>query len=148
MTTTPVLTRDIGRAERTLRALLDRLLDDAGISFPQWTVFNLLDGSASLSRSELVRRLVDGHVAPEPEARAAVDGLLSAGLVKEVEAADADDPVLTLTPAGEAVFRRIRQAVAGITDDVFGGLPPADVEATRRTLEEVARRAKARLAAG
>lgn len=60
-----------------MRALLERQLDEAGLSFPEWTVLIFLDGSGPLTLAELVRRQVDGRVAPEAEARAAVDGLLS-----------------------------------------------------------------------
>jgi hypothetical protein len=76
--TTPALTRDIGRAKRNMRALLGRLLDQAGISFPEWTI----------------------------------------------------RPVTT------------------ITDELLGDLPQADLEATRRTLAEVTRRASARIIFG
>jgi hypothetical protein len=49
MTTTPNLTRDIGQAERTMRALLERLLDEADLSFPEWTVLVFLDGAGPLT---------------------------------------------------------------------------------------------------
>lgn len=83
----PALTRDIGRAERTMRALLERLPDQAGISFSERAVPAFLDGAAPLARSELVRRRVDGRVAPGVEARAAVDGLLSRGLLAPADGA-------------------------------------------------------------
>ena len=86
-------------------------------------------------------------------ARATVDGLRSSGLVAPVDEArdvgkpvgDAQDPRLTLTAAGQARFRPVRQAVLRIADELYGDLPPADLEATRRTLAEVTRRANARL---
>jgi hypothetical protein len=48
----PALTRDIGQAERTMRAVLERLLDEAGLSVPEWTVLNFLDGAGQLARSD------------------------------------------------------------------------------------------------
>jgi hypothetical protein len=71
MTTTSALTgRDIGEAENAIRALLDRLLDEAGLSFPEWTVLFPLDGAGPLLRSELVRRQVHGLKVSETAARA------------------------------------------------------------------------------
>jgi len=156
MTKTPALTRDIGRAERAMRALLEGLLDGAGLSFCEWTVLVFLDGAGPLARGELVRRQVDGRVAAEAKARAAVDGLLSRGLLAPNERArgaggpygDSGAPRLAPTAAGEAAYRPVRRVVSRVTDELFSGLPEADLEATRRTLEEVARRADARLTVG
>jgi DNA-binding MarR family transcriptional regulator len=155
--TTPALTRDIGRAKRNMRALLGRLLDQAGISFPEWTILAPLDGAAPLTRSELVRRQVNGRVAPGVEARAAVDGLLLRGLLAPADGAqggvdpdadDGQDPRLVPTAAGEAVYGPARRTVTTITDELLGDLPQADLEATRRTLAEVTRRASARIIFG
>lgn len=153
--TIPNLTRDIGQTERAMGALLEPLLDEAGLSFAEWTVLIFLDGSGPLTPDELVRRQVNGRVAPRAGARAAVDGLLSRGLLAPAGEnhgtsepdGDGEDPRLALTAAGEAAYRPVRRAVDRITDGLYGDLPPADLEATHRTLAEVARRANARLAA-
>jgi hypothetical protein len=155
MTITPALARDIGQAERTMRALLERLLDEAGLSFPEWTVLNFLDGTGPLARSELVQRQVDGRVVPEAAARATVDGLQSRGLLAPADEAhgaggpgsDGEGLRLAPTAAGEAVYRPVRRTVARITDDLYSDLPSTDLEATHRTLAEVIRRANSRLAA-
>lgn len=159
MTTTPILTgRDIGEAERATRALLDKLLDEAGLSFPEWTVLFTLDGTGPLAGDALVHRQVGGHVVPDAAAaRATIDALRSAGLLASTPtgeahrtggaAGDREDAPLAITAAGEAIYRPIRLAVSRITDELYGDLPPADLEATQRTLAEVARRANARLAA-
>jgi hypothetical protein len=156
MTTTPNLTRDIGQAERAMHALLERLLDEADLSFAEWTVVVFLDGTGPLTAGELVRRQVDGRVAPEAGARAAVDGLLSRGLLAPVHDArgmgrpGSEDGNLKLAPTatGEAVYLPVRGAVDRITDELYGDLPQAALEATHRTLAEVYRRANARLVAG
>lgn len=139
--------RDIGAAARASQALLDRLLDEAGLPFPDWTVLFTLDGTGPLVRSELVRQQADGLKVPKATARATVDGLVSSGLVDFAEPVDdGNDPRLVPTAAGEAVFRPIRQEVGRIAGAIYGDLPPADLEVTRRTLEEVTRRASALLA--
>jgi hypothetical protein len=137
-----ILTRDIGEAERTLRALLERLLADAGLSFPVWTVLAFLDGEP-LDRDELVGRQLRGSVVPDAYvAGSTVDGLVSSGLV-----AGSSGGGLALTPAGEARYRPVRQAVNRITEGLHRGLLAADLEATHRTLVELARRAHVELAA-
>jgi hypothetical protein len=85
----PALTRDIDRAKRNMRALLERLLDQAGISFPEWAVQAPIGGGAPPTRSGLVRRQVNGRVAPGVEARVAVDGLLFRGLLAPADNAQA-----------------------------------------------------------
>jgi hypothetical protein len=35
-----------------MRAVLERLLDEAGLSVPEWTVLNFLDGAGQLARSD------------------------------------------------------------------------------------------------
>jgi DNA-binding MarR family transcriptional regulator len=123
MTTTPALTgRDIGQAAKATGALLDRLLAEAGISFPEWTVLFTLDSAGPLSRGELVQRQVHGLKIPVAEAQATVDGMRSSGLL--TPAGDGDDPALEPTEAGEAVFRPVRQAVSRLTEELYGDLPP------------------------
>ena len=88
MTTTPTLTcRDIGEAENAIRALLDRLLEEASVSFPEWTVLFTLDGAGPVPRSELVRRQAHGLKVPEAAAMATVDGLRSSGLLTPIDQA-------------------------------------------------------------
>lgn len=149
MTATPPLTRDIGQAERSLRALLDRRLGRAGLSFPQWTVLVFLDHAEALSADELAARMVAGRVASEPDARVTVERLRASGMLAPVQNDLADGageaPRLTTTAAGRATYEPVHRDVTGIVEDLFANLPPDDLEATHRTLEEVARRANTRL---
>lgn len=154
MTTTPPLTRDIGQAERAMGALLEPLLDQAGLSFPEWTVLVLLESDGPLPRRELIRRQVDSRLAPEAMARDTVDRLQSSGLVGEPDGArgrlsDGEDenPLLMTTAAGQDAYQPVRRAVSRITGELYGDMPPAELDATRRTLVEITRRANARLAA-
>ena len=64
MTATP-LTPVIGRAERTLQALLKHQLDRAGLTFPQWTMLVFLDGVTALPNSELQLLPKVGHFLQE-----------------------------------------------------------------------------------
>src|SRR5215471_14914785 len=147
MTTTHSLTRDIGQAERAMRALLERPLKKARLSFPEWTVLVFLDSAGPLPREDLVRRLIGAHIFPDPKAsRATLDFLLSEGLLG-TDGGAGEDVRLEPTAAGEAVYGPLRQAVSRITDELYGNLSFTDVEATHRTLTEIARRPNERLAA-
>lgn len=150
MTTQPApLSRDIGQTERTLRALLDQVLDEADLSFPEWTVLFSLGAAGPLPRSELISRQVDGRVTSDDEAEAVIAGLRSSGLVAPADqrAGDDPDPRLALTETGEALYRPLWSTVSGISEEIHRGLSPADLDTTRRTLAELTRRATARLAA-
>lgn len=152
----PPLARALGTAERSVRALLERQLGSAGLSFPEWTVLTVLDGGGPLPARRLVQAQLGGKVVPDAVAAEATverlcsSGLLTAGAAAETAVAASDDtpdgPALAATAAGEAAYRPVRQAVDRITNELFRDLPPADVEATRRTLTEVTRRAEALLA--
>jgi DNA-binding MarR family transcriptional regulator len=142
--TPPLLTgRDIGAAARATSALLDPLLAEANLPFAQWTVLFTLAGTGPLTRSALVQRQADGLKVPESTAQETVDGMVTAGLI-----APTDDARLAPTVTGQAIYQPIRDEVNRIAVELYGDLPPADLETTRRTLEEVTRRASARLARG
>jgi DNA-binding MarR family transcriptional regulator len=146
-TSTPILTgRDLGAAERATRALLNRLLEDVAMPFPEWTVVFTLGTDGPQPRGRLVARQVDGLKVTEATGAATVDRVVSAGLAAPV---DPGDPTshLALTEAGRAIFEQVSAGIADIAADVYGTVPEHDLEVTRRTLAEVTRRANARLAA-
>jgi DNA-binding MarR family transcriptional regulator len=139
MTTTPVLTREIGTTERTLQAVLVRQLEGTDISFAGWVALNLAAAPEPMDRDAIIQRQVDGHLASRPEAEATLDRLQTAGLLERGAAP-------TLTAAGRAVFEPLRERVATISSDLFRGIEPSEIETTRAVLAEVAQRAQAFLA--
>lgn len=148
MTTTPPLTRDIGRTERTLQTLIGQQLDRAGVTFPEWVALTFLSGSGPLSGTELAHRLVDDAVAPVGHAQAVVGALIGRGWAAShaSDLVDSDAATLTITDDGAAVYGALRATIGRLTERLFAGIEPVDLDATRRTLREVRRRA-ARLAA-
>jgi hypothetical protein len=137
----PALTgREIGQAQRAIGALLDRQLAAAGLPFADWTILFTLEASGPLAAEDLVARQVDGLKIPESEARATLDRMVDGGML----APEGDG--LAPTAAAEGVFRPIRDNVTRLTVELYGDLPAEDLEATRRTLAEVTRRANAKLA--
>lgn len=138
MTSAP-LTRHIGTTERTLQALLNRRLSAANISFPEWTALVFISSGAS-SAADLTDRMVAGAVVP----REAVADVVAA--LRRRDLVSADGP-LALTEAGRATYATLRAEVDRNVSDLMTGLPEADVEATRRTLDALRDRAAALLAA-
>ena len=139
---TPPLTRSIGAAERSMRALLERELAHEGLSFPQWTAL-VFTSAAPLSFQEIAQRQLAGHVvSSESESQAALNDLITrAALSKDAEGS------LQHSDRGHALFLGINAAVERITSTLYGDLPQTDLEATHRTLLEVSVRANKLLAA-
>src|SRR5438046_2961278 len=82
MTETPPLTKYIGEVERSLRAILDQLLEQAGLSFPSWTVVMIVDASGPREASDLIDQQLKAHVVPDATAaQATVDDLIVSGLL-------------------------------------------------------------------
>jgi hypothetical protein len=126
----------LGAAERALSALLTPVLTESQLSFAAWTALFMLEQATSLTREQLVERQLDAAVAVPEELEIAIDELLGRGLL------GTEGQQLVITPAGERFFAPLRQRVANISQSVWGDLPEADLEATRRTLGEVTKRAQ------
>ena len=139
-TTQPALNGQIiGQAERSTRAVLERLLAESGTPFHQWVTLNLL-GGAPHSEPELVEHLSSGLLIDRAAAQAAVDAARSAGLIVGV-----DDVVFTAT--GQDRFDAITAGIAGITKRLYSDLPHEDLVIARRVLESLTERARTALAA-
>ena len=143
MTQAPTLTgQDIGQAERSTRAVLDRLLSGNGTDFQGWVALNVLGtGGSPLRREDLVNRLVFGLKVDAPSVSDTVAQLVHSGLVSDA------DGELALTPAGTGRFEQIRDSIAGITRRLYGGMAAEDLAVAHRVLAEVTERANAELAA-
>lgn len=133
----PPLTRSVGSAERSMRALLEQKLGSANLSFAEWTAL-AFTGAAPLSSSEVVQRQLAGHViADAAGGQESIDSLVRAGLL-----AKSQGEVLAHSEQGKALFARLSGEVEGITRSLYGDLPMEDLEATHRTLMEIAKRAQ------
>jgi DNA-binding MarR family transcriptional regulator len=141
--------RIIGRTENAIRAVLDRLLADTATTFHQWVVLQLAAGGAGgagtgTPAGHVVAQLVDGLKVAAAVAEQALVDTEAAGLT-DVERTEAGARV-TLTPAGRDRYERLAAGIAGITARLYGDLPAADLETTRRVLTIVTERANAELA--
>ena len=123
-----------------MRALLERHLQDAGLSFPAWTAL-VFTNASPLSIEQVVQRQISGHVVSSAdEARQAIEKLTETGLITANE-----NEILTYTDKGSTLFKELSGKVKDITQALYGDLPSADLEATHRTLLEIAKRANSLL---
>ena len=137
---TPPLTQSVGSAERSMRALLERHLQDARLSFPAWTVL-VFTNASPLTVDQIAQRQISGHVVSSINGtRLEIDRLIQAGLIKASE-----DGALSHTDKGSALFNELSGKVKDITQSLYGDLPGADLEVTHRTLLEIAKRANGML---
>lgn len=129
----------IGQAERSTRAVLERLLADTDTPFHQWVTLNLL-GTAPHSEPALVEHLASGLLIEPAAAQATVDAARSNGLIEGSEN-------VVFTAAGQARFDAITAGIADITSRLYSDLPHDDLVVARRVLETLTERARAALAA-
>jgi DNA-binding MarR family transcriptional regulator len=100
---------------------------------------------STLDENDLLARVVHGLKVDEPTARSALGELVGQQLVSRVPPA-VTNPQITLTPAGAARWQQIREAIAQITERLYGGLPAHDLAAAHRVLTTVTGRANSELA--
>ncbi len=145
MSTSPTFSAQlIGQTEKTLNAILDRLLAGTGLTEPQWVTLTLAvrtGGTADLT--SFVSHVADVLKINDADARARIDELTAAQLLVVPDVAGS--PV-HVTDAGRQLQGRIRSAVVEITDRMWGDLPADDLAAAGRVLTTVLERANAELA--
>lgn len=145
MTTTTFSAQLLGQTEKTLNAILDRLLAGTDLTEPQWVTLTLsmtLAAGDGIERAELVRRVTGAAKFDRAHAEARVSELVAAGLLQSA----GDGSRVTVTEAGRALFGRVRTAVNEITQRLWGDLPPEDLATAGRVLDTVLARANAELA--
>jgi DNA-binding MarR family transcriptional regulator len=145
MSTDPTLTPQIiGQAEKTLNAILFRLLAGPGLTEAQWITLTLnAAGGGTTSRGQLVAQVAHGLKVSEARAREHLASLVAAQLVQDP--GDDAGPV-RFTAAGTGVFGQLRGAVTEITQRLWSGLPAEDLATAGRVLSIITERASAELA--
>jgi DNA-binding MarR family transcriptional regulator len=136
--------QDVGEAEGALSALLDQVLDDsdAGITRTQYIALRVV----ALRGPALTPTALRDFLAGQPQLgldRAQVAellrGLEAGGLVS---GGDPDGPgPVQLTAEGAALHAKLGEAVAALSQRLYGGIDPADLATAHRVLVEVTERA-------
>jgi hypothetical protein len=125
----------LGRTEKALNAILDRLLAGPGLTEHQWIALTLTVNSGGGTISQALK-------IGEAEARQLLVALAGKGLVTI-----GDDGTATATERGVAQWRELRAATGEIMRDLWGDLPAADLDTTGRVLSTILGRANTLLPA-
>lgn len=129
---TPFGPQLLGETEKALGAVLARVLDDTGLTEPQWVALRL--AGQNDGRSELVGLISDrAHFA---DAERIVASLTDRGLISGNR----------LSPAGQRLLEELRTRVDSVAAPIWRELLPSDVAAAERLLNTVAGRARSVLA--
>jgi hypothetical protein len=140
---TTLTPRIIGQAEKTLNAILFRLLAGPGLTEAQWITLTLTAAGGATGRGQLVAQVAHGLKVGEAQAREHLASLAAARLV--ADPGDDAEPV-RLTAAGTEVFGQIRAAVTEVTQRLWDDLPAQDLATAGRVLSIITERADAELA--
>jgi DNA-binding MarR family transcriptional regulator len=157
---TPFGAQLIGQTEKTMNAILDRVLADR-ISEPEWVALVLIaGGGGSAGHDQFTARVAFTLKETQETAAARVGQLAAKGLVQitpEPGTSVAAEPgssvaaetgtSVTLTETGQRLMSSIRQQVNAITQQLWGDLPAADLDVAGRVLRTVLERAEAEVAA-
>jgi DNA-binding MarR family transcriptional regulator len=145
MSTDSTLTPQIiGQAEKTMNAILFRLLAGPGLTEAQWIALTLTAaGGGSTGRGRLVAQVAHGLKVSEAQAREHLASLVAAQLVQD----PGDDAApVRLTAQGTQVFGQIRGATTEIVKRLWDDLPTEDLATAARVLTIITERADAELA--
>lgn len=139
-------TRFSGALYHTARAWrqgVDRQLKDLGVSQAAWlTIAVVAKDKEPLSQKQLADLLgVEG-----PTIVAMIDRLVKAKfVVREASTLDRRVKLIRLTPAGDALYARVKVEAEAFRISVLEGLDPAAVEAATALLETIRARIEERL---
>jgi DNA-binding MarR family transcriptional regulator len=138
----PPLTQLIGRTERALSPLMDRVLAGSGGTFHQWVALNFtaVNGD-SIDRGQLVARVANALQIDDTAAEATITGMAGERLLQTEPGS-----VVALSDAGRERYARIRAAIDRTTASLFADIPADDMAAAQRVLTTVADRAGTQLA--
>ena len=145
MTTPPAVYGQFGQtlafAERTLTATLREHLAQRDTQPETWYALKLIATQGpGLSREALSRDLAGSPTLDADSTRELLAGLEAQGLIGGGAQVD-------LTAEGQALYRSLREYIAGPTVRLLGQFDIHDIETTVRTLQEITKRAAADSAA-
>jgi len=120
----PPLGLHLNRVARTVSRAFDETLAEAGGSLPVWLVLISLKSSPSASQRDLAAKVgIQGATLTHH-----LDTMESAGLVtRRRDPANRRLHLVELTPAGEALFLRLRDAATAFDQRLRAGLSEGDV---------------------
>jgi DNA-binding MarR family transcriptional regulator len=125
-----------------MNAMLNRILADA-VTEPQWVTLVLTARNAGpVDLDQFSGTVAEALQVDQATAADHIGQLVAIGLVS------AADDTITVTGTGQQLLDRVHDQTGELTRRLWGDLPAADHEATRRMLGTVLKRAQAELKAG
>lgn len=132
--TTPFGPQLIGETEKTLNAILRRVLQGTGLRESHWVTLRLAGELGEMDRDAFAAALeARAHLA---DAADLVDQLSERGLLEGGQ----------LTARGRELVESLQAAISDTTAPIWHDLPPDDIAAAERLLNEVIRRSRVVLA--
>lgn len=137
-------TQLIGQTEKTLNAILGRLLAGTDITEPQWVTLTVaVMSGGSVPAAQFASRVAGALKVGGDDARTRIDELANAQLI---ELRQTDEEEASVTDAGRELHADIRGQVTEITQRLWGDLSADDLATAGRVLSTVLERANAELA--
>lgn len=137
-------TQLIGQTEKTLNAILGRLLAGTDITEPQWVTLTVaVMSGGSVPAAQFASRVAGALKVGGDDARTRIDELANAQLI---ELRQTDEEEVSVTDAGRELHADIRGQVTEITQRLWGDLSADDLATAGRVLSTVLERANAELA--
>jgi hypothetical protein len=140
-TTPPISPKLIGQTEKTLNAILQRIIGDR-ISEPEWVSLVVLSGAGSdLSRAEATDLVAGALKLNASDAAEVLDALAQRRLF--------DSPLegtQAVTPAGRELLHEVRIETERVTQRLWGDLPADELDVAARVLATILERAERELA--
>jgi MarR family transcriptional regulator for hemolysin len=122
---------EVTRTGRVLSLQFNDALADAGGSLPQWLIMTALKrGSHTMQRDIAAAIGIEGATLTHHLNRMETEGLVR----RERVAGNRRTHVVTLTPAGEALFARLLSAVIAFDQQLREGFSDRDLATIRRLL--------------
>ncbi|MFC9919610.1 hypothetical protein [Agromyces binzhouensis] len=137
----PYGTRLIGQTEKTLNAILERLLEGSGIGEREWVALTVLLQSAPAGRAASSARVASALRVEPRGVDALLDALAERGLLAEAAGS------LSVTDAGRELHSRIRRRAEEIVGRLWGDISAEDRETAASVLNRTLRRATDELTA-
>jgi DNA-binding MarR family transcriptional regulator len=126
----------IGRTEKSLDALLKRVLVGSGLSEPEYVALRVCSDRAGTPRADVTAQLATTFRKGEHHAAELIERLSSAGMIGSDQTAPVE-----LTPAGRELHDRLVAETDAVAGRLWGDLPTDDLAVAARVLHTVLRRA-------
>ena len=136
-------TQLVGQVEKTLSAILGRLLAGSGVTEPQWVALNvLLVPEEPLARADAVQRTAAALKVDVETARACLDALEARGFLTTRRDATGG---MEVSDTGRAFHGSVRARVEELTGRLWGDVPADELALAADVLNTVLRRAGSEL---